>query len=66
MGEGCGDVGTTTSPWQHQGEKATRRLGPRHRRHGDPGWPLTPEAFHSLPVHVLIAEADERFLDGSL
>lgn len=26
----------------------------------------SPEAFHSLPVHVLIAEADERFLDGSL
>lgn len=29
-------------------------------------WPLTLEALHSLPIHVLVAEADERFLDGSL
>lgn len=29
-------------------------------------WPLTLEALHSLPVRVLVTEADERFLDGSL
>ena len=29
-------------------------------------WPLTLEALHSLPIRVLVAEADERFLDGSL
>lgn len=29
-------------------------------------WPLTLEALHSLPICVLVAEADERFLDGSL
>lgn len=29
-------------------------------------WSLTLEDFHSLPVGVLIAEADKRFLYGSL
>lgn len=33
---------------------------------GGPGWPLTPEALHSLPARVLITEADERLLDGGL
>lgn len=32
----------------------------------DPGRPLTLEAFHSLPAHALVPEADERFLDGVL
>lgn len=33
--------------------------GPEAPQTWDSGWPLTLEAFHSLPAHVLVIEADE-------
>lgn len=50
---------------RREGDLAPRSKAPRIWGHRTL-WPLTLEAFHSLPVGILITEADERFLYGSL